>query len=181
MEEDTTRTKILEAVRSGKSVFFTGAAGTGKTILLGEIVRILEEEHVKVAVTAPTGIAASHIDGSTINSALGFGVPLRKGDVRSAVRKNKNFKKVKSLIIDECSMLPGEVFQEIDEALEGRDVQIIVCGDFFQLPPVPSRSNAEFTSDLYAFETLAWKKRFAETSFQVGGCAPLRRSYAGFM
>ncbi len=177
-EEDPIRTQIREKVLLGDDVFFTGAAGTGKTRLLKEIIDLLIFKHgrSRVAVTAPTGIAASHIEGTTLNAALGIGVPRKIGDVYNSMMTNRRIvNKLSVLVIDECSMLSGELFQEITEALDmisDKKVQLIICGDFYQLPPVPTRGSAPesttiLTSDQFAFEAPVWAKRFSDSSFQL--------------
>jgi hypothetical protein len=76
---------VVELVKAGKSVFFTGDAGTGKSFLLNHIISQLREQHGEefcsaVAITAATGIAATHIQGSTLHSALGCGLPRTTDD-----------------------------------------------------------------------------------------------------
>ncbi len=66
--------EALNLLKMGKNVFLTGAAGSGKTYLLNQYIRYLKTNHVKVAVTASTGIAATHLQGTTIHSWSGIGV-----------------------------------------------------------------------------------------------------------
>ena len=64
----------LEILKSGKNVFLTGSAGTGKTFVLNDYIEYLQNHKINPAVTAPTGIAASHLDGTTIHSFFGLGI-----------------------------------------------------------------------------------------------------------
>lgn len=162
----------------GRSMFFTGSAGTGKSVLLRQIIKDLKRIHGPgtVAVTASTGLAAYHIGGITVHSFAGIG--LGKGDLQNLiklVRKNRKvlsrWKQTKVLIIDEISMIDGRLFDHLDEIARQirrkRDtpfggIQVIVCGDFYQLPPV---SKAQINPDgtetkeqaLFTFESKAWK------------------------
>ncbi|MFT5602713.1 MAG: Cdc6-like AAA superfamily ATPase, partial [Flavobacteriales bacterium] len=69
-----TQELALELLKSGKNIFLTGSAGTGKTYVLNQFIKHLKTSKVKVAVTASTGIAATHISGSTIHSWSGIGI-----------------------------------------------------------------------------------------------------------
>ncbi|KAG6857597.1 hypothetical protein H0H87_010165 [Tephrocybe sp. NHM501043] len=66
--------QVLDRVNNGQSVFFTGSAGTGKSVLLREIIASLKERGDRVAITASTGIAAVNIGGSTLHSWAGIGL-----------------------------------------------------------------------------------------------------------
>jgi len=135
----------------GRSIFFTGSAGTGKSFLLLKIIRDLQKKYGAecVAVTAPTGIAACNIGGVTLHSFAGIGQgtePLDK--LYSIVFRNEKaagrWKQAKVLIIDEISMLDGGLFDKLEyiaRRIRGGDrpfggLQLVVAGDFFQLPPV---------------------------------------------
>ena len=147
--------KALAILKSGKNAFLTGSAGTGKTYVLNQYIAYLKDRKVTVAVTASTGIAATHMNGMTIHSWAGIGVKefITQGNLVSMKSKKyltKNFDKVKVLIIDEISMLHKNQLNAIDVVLRYfKDsqlafggVQIVLCGDFFQLPPIgPSRRN----------------------------------------
>ena len=149
------RTALNEEQRSaadrvlvGENCFLTGAAGTGKSFLLRYIIQQLEARHPGgVAVTAPTGMAASHVQGVTIHSWAGFG--LGKGTISKLVDKVtsnatacQRWSRAHALLIDEVSMLDSHLFDALDAI--GRAVrpdgthlpfgglQLILCGDFFQ-------------------------------------------------
>jgi ATP-dependent exoDNAse (exonuclease V) alpha subunit len=161
-----TQDKAYEIIMSGQNIFLTGEAGTGKTWLLNKVIKDLREQKKIVAVTASTGIASTHIGGSTIHSWAGIGIK-EKLDI-SDLYKIKNFPKAYNrirytdvLIIDEISMIHGYRLDLVDEVLRFiKDsgyifggVQIILVGDFFQLPPVSKRSN----ESNYTFNSESWK------------------------
>jgi len=139
----------LNLLKSGKNVFITGSAGTGKTYLLNLYTQYLKERRVYPTVVAPTGIAASHLGGQTIHSffALGIRENIDEGYVDFLLEKKylqTRFRKLKLLIIDEISMVSPELFSAMDLVLRGfkgtdapfGGVQVVISGDFFQLPPV---------------------------------------------
>jgi DNA replication protein DnaC len=139
----------LEILKTGKSIFLTGSAGTGKTYLLNQYIEYLKERKINPSVVAPTGIAASHLNGSTIHSFFGLGIRDFVDDyfLDSLLQKkylNERFSKLKILIIDEVSMISPEIFSAMDKILKAfkftdeafGGIQIILSGDFFQLPPV---------------------------------------------
>tara|TARA_B100000809_G_scaffold243810_1_gene269171 strand:- start:2405 stop:4081 length:1677 start_codon:yes stop_codon:yes gene_type:complete len=159
--------KALAILKSGKNVFLTGSAGTGKTYVLNQYIDYLKERKVKVAVTASTGIAATHMNGMTIHSWSGIGVKefITSGNLASMNSKKylkEHLEKVKVLIIDEISMLHKNQINAVDvvlryfkknEAAFG-GIQIVVCGDFFQLPPIGNQGEA--AKDKFAFMAEAW-------------------------
>ena len=128
--------------RQGQSAFLTGKAGTGKSTFL----HYLREKTAKATVVlAPTGVAALNVGGQTIHSFFQF--PPTIVDPQS-IRRRKNpklFQKLQTLIIDEVSMVRADVMDAVDTALRiQRDnrstpfggVQVVLCGDLFQLPPI---------------------------------------------
>ncbi|XP_027342806.1 ATP-dependent DNA helicase PIF1-like [Abrus precatorius] len=163
---------VLSAVTQGSSVFITGSAGTGKTKLLSEIVKLLKKLHTpsKVFVTASTGVAAFAIKGQTLHSFAGIRKSsddpqnFLKGirDNRSATRR---WKKVEALVIDEISMVDARLFDNLEfvaKELKGVDetwggIQLVVVGDFCQLPPIPDR---RAKGVMYAFEADCWNDSF---------------------
>jgi ATP-dependent DNA helicase PIF1 len=144
--------EALAILDSGASVLLTGAAGTGKTYTLNQFIRRARARGKNVAVTATTGLAATHLGGNTIHAWSGIGVhdelPKRFADKLSKQRQDL-ITKADILVIDEISMLHDFRLDMIDTALRqarGTDkpfggLQIVLCGDFFQLPPV-SRSDS---------------------------------------
>jgi ATP-dependent exoDNAse (exonuclease V) alpha subunit len=163
-----TQKEALKILRTGRNVFLTGAAGTGKTHVLNSYIAYLKEHKVPVAITASTGIAATHMDGRTIHSWSGIALrrsltqkDLDKLAYNTITRERINDARV--LVIDEISMLDAELFSLIDRVcrfVRGKpepfgNLQLVVCGDFFQLPPVgrPGEPVPE-----YAFHAEAWER-----------------------
>ena len=97
-----------------RNVFYTGSGGVGKTVVTNAIIHFLQcafdpfEFGKRVAVTASTGIAATHISGCTIHSATGIGVPLYEKDFGKLWKEKERWRNLEILIIDEISMLSGE-------------------------------------------------------------------------
>lgn len=166
--------KALDAVNSGRNVFITGGAGTGKSYLLRAIVYSLTSMGKNVIVCAPTGIAAANIGGMTIHTTFNFGSsalisPRRKKSIQRATPPVKGADVV---IIDEISMCRLDVFEAAvssimkAETVSGIHKQVIVMGDFYQLPPVidSGQSDRQILTDYYgpalghgyAFQTPAW-------------------------
>lgn len=164
--------KIMNLViEQRRSVFFTGSAGTGKSVLLREIIKNLRIQHKtqpdRVAVTASTGLAACNVSGVTLHSFAGIG--LGKEDVPELVKKIKRNQKAKSrwlrtkiLVIDEISMVDGDLFDKLENIARivrnnGRPfggIQLVITGDFFQLPPVPDYGKvAKFSFDAATWNT----------------------------
>ena len=138
----------LEIMLAGESVFLTGPAGAGKTYILNQFIRLSKHEGKHVSVTATTGLAASHLGGTTIHSWSGIGVhdelPPHFADGLSKGRR-EIIEKTDVLIIDEVSMLHDYRLDMIDEVCRivrkkpdtpFGGIQVIMSGDFFQLPPV---------------------------------------------
>lgn len=160
--------EALDLLKLGKNVFLTGAAGSGKTYVLNKYIDYLKRNLIRTAVTASTGIAATHLQGMTIHSWSGIGVKdyLDKKDldkIAANKRIKEHYEETKVLIIDEISMLHPhqlEMVNAIAQFILNNDqpfggMQIVLCGDFFQLPPVSSASpNAEKN---FAFECETWE------------------------
>ena len=159
-----------------KSVFFTGSAGTGKSVLLRETIKVLRDRHKKeidrVAVTASTGLAACNVGGVTLHSFAGIG--LGKEAVPELVKKIKRNGKAKQrwlrtkvLIIDEISMVDGDLFDKLEAIARairnnGRPfggIQLVITGDFFQLPPVPDYGRVS----KFSFDAATWNTSIEHT------------------
>jgi ATP-dependent DNA helicase PIF1 len=131
----------------GQSAMLTGQAGSGKTHTLNEFIRLAKKQGKSVAVTATTGLAATHLGGSTIHSWSGMGVhdTLPANFFRDLPKgRRETIQKAGVLIVDEISMMHDfrldmldtitRTVREVDAPFGG--LQVILCGDFFQLPPV---------------------------------------------
>lgn len=169
--------EALEIMKSRKNIFLTGEAGSGKTYTVNKFIEWLREEGIGFAITASTGIAATHVGGSTIHSWSGIGI--HKNATQDWIEKKlvndpylvKRLQSVGVLIIDEVSMIDATLLNDVEamvrtarpiksesglyklggEAWGG--LQVIFVGDFFQLPPVTKGTAMKF-----AFESHAWKK-----------------------
>ena len=163
-----TQAEALNILKTGANVFLTGPAGSGKTYVLREYLKILRDRDIPVGITASTGIAATHMGGMTIHSWSGIGVKdsLSDEDIEEISAKSFIRPKVESakvLIIDEVSMLHhfrldliNRIIKKIrksDEPFGG--LQVIVCGDFFQLPPI---SRGGEPDAYFAYHSPSWKE-----------------------
>ncbi len=161
-----TQELALDILKTGANVFLTGEPGAGKTHTINAFISYVSGHEVNCAVTASTGIAATHIHGMTIHSWSGIGIKdhLTAYDL-DALSSNKyvsdRVRKANVLIIDEISMLSRNMFTMVDEVCrELRDkkdmpfggLQVVCVGDFFQLPPI-SRDSQEKE---FAFDSPAW-------------------------
>ena len=137
----------LEVMLSGESVLLTGSAGAGKTFVLNQFIRIAKSEGKHVSVTATTGLAATHLGGTTIHSWSGIGISdeLQPNFMEFMGKGRREIiEKTDVLIIDEISMLHDYRLDMVDEVcrtVRKKDepfggIQIIMSGDFFQLPPI---------------------------------------------
>ena len=164
----------LKLMKAGENVFLTGSAGAGKTYTLNQYINYLKVRKVPVAITASTGIAATHMNGMTIHTWAGIGIKDTLSDDDLKRMKERKYLKehlenAQVLIIDEISMLHAKqlnlvnqvlkYFKESDEAFGG--IQVIAAGDFFQLPPVGK--NGEQNRDKFCFMSNAW----VEAKFRV--------------
>eukprot|EP00531_Pseudo-nitzschia_arenysensis_P015455 CAMPEP_0116147400 /NCGR_PEP_ID=MMETSP0329-20121206/17734_1 /TAXON_ID=697910 /ORGANISM="Pseudo-nitzschia arenysensis, Strain B593" /LENGTH=352 /DNA_ID=CAMNT_0003643325 /DNA_START=196 /DNA_END=1250 /DNA_ORIENTATION=+ len=153
----------------GKNIFLTGGAGVGKSFLLKHIIAGLKARHGdQVAVTATTGIAASHISGVTLHSWAGIRVTPGKDQLKSiemiiknlaAPKSIQRLRNTKVLIVDEISMVDSLIFMTLgrfarftlDKGKAFGGIQLVVSGDFHQLPPVSLRQTG------FAFSTDTWQ------------------------
>ena len=164
----------LKLLKAGENVFLTGSAGAGKTYTLNRYINYLKARKVSVAITASTGIAATHMNGMTIHTWAGIGIKdvLTDNDLKNMKERKylkEHLENAQVLIIDEISMLHAKqlnlvnkvlkYFKESDEPFGG--IQIIVAGDFFQLPPVGKKE--EQNRDKFCFMSEAW----VEAKFRV--------------
>lgn len=157
----------LDILKTGQNVFLTGSAGSGKTYTLNQYIHYLRARRVPVAVTASTGIAATHMNGVTIHSWSGIGIKdtLNDKDLANMMRKQFLRDRIQDtavLIIDEISMLHGKQLDLVNQVLKTirKDddgfggIQLVVAGDFFQLPPIGNKE--ETNREKFAFMSQAW-------------------------
>ena len=158
---------LVELIMNNHNVFYTGSAGCGKSTVLKHFIPLLRREGKKVDVLAPTGKAALEVNGRTIHRYAGW-VPRSLGQslaiLESKARGKKVFKRLREtdvLIIDEISMVANHVFERLNHIMKSArgsekpfgGVQIIVTGDFCQLPPVNG-----FEYCLHCGTTLGWAR-----------------------
>jgi len=157
----------LNILKTGQNVFITGSAGTGKTYLLKQYIEYLRERQIYPTIVAPTGIAASHLNGQTIHSFFALGIrDVVDNKYINSLLKNRYIKRrlksVQVLIIDEVSMVSPEIFTSMDRILSSfKDspepfggVQVVISGDFFQLPPVSKKRKDK----RFAWQSDAWRE-----------------------
>lgn len=144
-----TQKEALDILKLGHNVYLTGAAGSGKTYLLNQYIAYLKSHKIAVGITASTGIAATHMGGTTIHSWAGMGIrdTITEKDIADLFKRSylrKRFLHTKVLIIDEISMLHAHRLDLVDKICKAfkknshpfGGMQVVMCGDFFQLPPV---------------------------------------------
>lgn len=185
--------RIVEAALEGQSFFFTGAAGTGKSYVIQTLEPLLREKHGDtVYITASTGVAACNIGGVTLHSFAGVGLgddsainlllKLQNGRDPTSKGAKSRWVNANVLIIEECSMISAELFEKLDfiarnlrkdsKSVPFGGIQVILCGDFFQLPPVKKDANKKLRTILhktpivvksvvpadFIFETKTWRE-----------------------
>lgn len=151
-----TQKEALDILKLGHNVFLTGPAGSGKTYLLNQYIEYLKAHKIPVGITASTGIASTHMGGTTIHSWAGMGIndAMSEKDIRDLYKRpylRARFKKTKVLLIDEISMLHAHRLDLVDmicRIFKGNNLpfggmQVIMCGDFFQLPPVTRKEKPD--------------------------------------
>jgi len=173
--KNTNQLEVLEALKSGHNIFLTGSAGTGKTHVIKEFAKLAGQ---KVIMTATTGIAALSIGGETIHRFLKLGISSRPFEAAkilsgwdNALRRSGELRflieNLDTLVIDEVSMLRRDQFELIDiilshikdSPLPFGGVQMVLVGDFLQLPPVVTNFDLNLYSDLsepFCFQSDLW-------------------------
>ncbi|NOQ32098.1 MAG: AAA family ATPase [Helicobacteraceae bacterium] len=164
----------LNILKTGNNVFITGSAGTGKTYLLNKYTFYLKSRKIIPTIVAPTGIAASHLQGQTIHSFFSLGIRNEIDDyyIESLLEKKylqTRFSKLKVLIVDEISMVSPEMFCAMDKILRAfkkndipfGGIQTILSGDFFQLPPI----SKEPKDKRFAWQSTSWKELELKTCY----------------
>lgn len=175
------QSEALAILQTGANVFLTGEPGSGKTHTINAFILWLRSHGIEPAITASTGIAATHIGGLTIHSWSGIGIlqDLTAYDLDRIAQNERVVKRIRgcqTLIIDEVSMLSAKTFSILDAVCRAVRVnpapfgglQVVLVGDFFQLPPVesrqPVRQQEEYQEELFFDEEEAPKSPFAFNS-----------------
>jgi ATP-dependent DNA helicase PIF1 len=157
-----------DAIELGKNVFITGCAGSGKSYLLHYLKENIKNKYLQI--TATTGVAAINVGGVTLHSWANLGLEeLPMGEIIKKIMSVKGIntrRKIQStevLAIDEISMLSKETFENLNTLLQAirassrpvGGIQLVMFGDFFQLPPVNSNN--------FCFESNLWKEAGIQT------------------
>jgi ATP-dependent DNA helicase PIF1 len=160
--------------RSDRPVYITGRAGTGKSTLLQYF---KEKTRRRIAVLAPTGVAAINVGGSTIHSFFRFPPRLvTRNEVKRVRGGEKLFAALEAIVIDEVSMVRADVMDAIDLSLRLNrrrpdepfgGVQAILIGDLYQLPPVVEEGLRDYLGETYASPYFFDAKVFREARFEV--------------
>ena len=164
----------FEAMINGHNVFITGPGGSGKSHVINYFVDYfknnLETKDEKIYVTSSTGLSSLLINGITINQYAGIGVFDKENDYYiKRINRNKAIRerwlKTKTLIIDEISMISSDFFEKLDLLAQKirknkspfGGIQIILSGDFLQLPPIKSTN--------FCFESFSWDITIQKTFY----------------
>ncbi len=174
-----TQDEALQILKTGASVFLTGEPGSGKSYIASRYVSYLRRENMSVSLTASTGIAAAQLGGTTVHAWSGIGTrsEMRPADFDN-ISKNRRItdriKKAHALIVDEVSMLSGQTLTAVGQVCQYvrkskepfGGLQVVLVGDFFQLPPVVRRderfgpetdSQDETDNSPFAYGSRAWR------------------------
>lgn len=152
--------RAFDAMIKGKSIFLSGSAGTGKSMLIKKFYS--EYSHLlRIAITSTTGVSAVILGGKTLHSYLGIGLGTTSKErlafkIKKGIATRNRWQKLDVLIVDEISMLSPELFDKLEyiaRVVREKDtpfggIQLILSGDFLQLPVVGS--------DKLCFEADTW-------------------------
>ncbi len=181
-----TQAQAIDILKTGANVFLTGEPGSGKTHTINQYATWLRERDVEPSITASTGIAATHIGGITIHSWSGIGIKtaIGKRDMEGIARNPRIARRMQAahvLVIDEISMLAAHTLEAVDAVCKGirkstepfGGLQVVLVGDFFQLPPVQKRPFSDesdggmfaIPQTLFAFQSGAWRRANLTTCY----------------
>jgi len=173
LEFNGTFSKAIDMMEnSRKNIFVTGRAGTGKSTLLGHFKNTSKK---RIAVIAPTGVAAVNVGGQTIHSFFGFKPNITIDKVKAA-RNRGVYEALDALVIDEISMVRADLMDCMDKSLRLNrgaplipfgGVQIIMFGDLYQLPPVVSNDESRLFSSFYKSPYFFDSNAFQELEFEL--------------
>lgn len=178
---DANKEETTNILNSGANVFITGKAGAGKTHLIKEYAK---KSNRNIALCATTGVAALNLRGETIHRFLKLRTMMRPEMAEKITRVWQKIKRsskpwdrrtwnlmesLDAIVIDEASMLRRDQFELIDVVLSSiyddprpfGGIQILLCGDFYQLPPVATGYDLARFPDLrqpYCFQSYLWKQ-----------------------
>lgn len=179
--------QALAILQAGRSALITGRAGSGKTYLLNRFIEAQRQAGKVLAITATTGLAATHIGGETIHrwSKIGVHDQLPATFFQKLTAKDRQrLLEVDTLIIDEISMLADHQFDMINQVLKTvrgslapfGGVQVVMSGDFFQLPPIKRQivqldvfsdgTGAGYVTSSQAYQELAPTVCYLESQFR---------------
>jgi ATP-dependent DNA helicase PIF1 len=167
----------LDMVATGKNVFMTGPAGSGKSLVIQCICDWATLHAQKIQLTAMTGCASLLLGSgaTTIHSWSGIRLGMEPAEtIISRIRNNRKAKnawmQTKILVVDEVSMMSRKIFELLDvvgrgvrqrENLPFGGIQLVFSGDFFQLSPIADGQDESGNSGKYCFESPLWAKTFA--------------------
>ena len=167
------QTIAYEAMISGSNTFITGSGGTGKSYVINKYIEYCNKNDKNIIVAAPTGIAALNINGATLHRI--FGLPLSP-IIDKPTYIPEVLKTADVILIDEISMCRIDIFDRVAsliinankqrEKYNKNRIQLIVCGDFFQLPPVITDNDRSILETFYnknlgkgfAFQSWYWSQ-----------------------
>ena len=175
----SSQVEVMCRLLNRENLFISGPAGSGKTTVIKRFVDMIDAVYggvFNIAVTATTGLAATNIGGKTIHSWSGLGVMEEPIDIRAMYKSRQKFFALKAairrirycdvLVIDEISMLHAYYLDNLDKIMKHArkndepfgGVQVVLLGDFMQLPPVPSQNPVEGLNYGFAIQADSWKQ-----------------------